>query len=62
MNKKVYLVEELFQDIPDDPDNVLLTIPPEICEQAGWQEGDTLNIKVEDEKLIINKVWAKKTI
>jgi antitoxin component of MazEF toxin-antitoxin module len=59
---KSYLVEELFQDIPGDSDNVLLTIPPEICEQAGWQEGDNLQIEVKDQQLIINKIWAKKTI
>jgi hypothetical protein len=56
MYKKSYSVEELFHDIPDDPDNVIFQIPPEICEQAGWSAGDTLNIKVEDGKLIITKV------
>jgi hypothetical protein len=51
-----YLVDDLFEDIPGDPDNVLFNIPPEICEQAGFQPGDTVNIKVEDGKMIIFKV------
>jgi hypothetical protein len=53
---KTYLAEEIFEDIPDDPDNVLFKIPPEICEQTGWAEGDTLNIRVENGTLIITKV------
>ena len=56
MEKKTFLVEELFEDIPDDPDNVIFKIPPEICEEQGWKEGDTLNIKLENGALIISKV------
>lgn len=55
MEKKTFLVEDIFEDIPGDPDNVIMKIPPEICEQNGWKEGDTLNIKVEDGALIITK-------
>ena len=53
---KTYLVEELFEDIEGDPDNVIFKIPPEICELQDWKEGDTLNIKVEDGAMIISKV------
>jgi len=56
MEKLTFLAEELFHEIPGDPDNVMMTIPPEICEAQGWVEGDTLNIKVEDGKMIISKV------
>jgi len=55
METKTFLVEELFEDIPGDPDNVLFKIPPEICEAQGWREGDTLNIVVENGALIISK-------
>ena len=55
MNKLIFKAEEIFQEIPDDPDHVIMTIPPEICEQQGWKEGDTLNIKVEDGTLVISK-------
>jgi hypothetical protein len=53
---KTYLVEELFEDIEGDPDNVIFKIPPEICEQQGWKEGDTMHIEVTDGTMIIKKV------
>ncbi len=56
MTKLTYLAEELFEEIPDDPDNVIMKIPPEICEAQGWKEGDTINIKVEDGKMVLSKV------
>jgi len=51
-----FLAEELFEDIPGDPDNVMMKLPPELCEQMGWKEGDTLNIEVEDGAMVISKV------
>ena len=56
MSNKTFLVEELFEDIPGDPDNVLFKIPPEILEAQGWAEGDTLTVKVEDGAIVISKV------
>lgn len=53
---KKYLFEELFQDIPDDPENILMTIPPEICEQANLNPGDTVNIEVKDGSMTISKI------
>lgn len=53
---KTYLVEDLFQDIPGDPDNVIFTIPPEICEQAGWTEGDTIQIEATEGQITFKKV------
>ena len=44
-----YKVEDIFQDIEGDKDNVLMTIPPEICERMGWNPGDVLQIQVEEE-------------
>jgi bifunctional DNA-binding transcriptional regulator/antitoxin component of YhaV-PrlF toxin-antitoxin module len=52
---KVYNYEELFQDIPGDPDNYLFTIPPEILEEAGWKEGDTLNISMRNGEIVLSK-------
>jgi hypothetical protein len=52
---KTYLVEDIFQDIPDDPDHVMMTIPPEICEQAGITPGDVISIEVTDGQMIISK-------
>ena len=31
----IYKVEDIFEDIPDDPKNVNMTIPPEIMEKVG---------------------------
>jgi hypothetical protein len=56
MTKTTYKVEELFEDIPGDPENVIFKIPPEIAETQGWVEGDTINITVEDGAMILSKV------
>ena len=56
MTKTTYTVEELFEDIHGDPDNVIMKLPPEICEAQGWVEGDTINIKVEDGAMVLSKV------
>lgn len=53
---KTYLAEELFQEIPGDPENILLNIPPEICKEANLNPGDTVDIRVENGSMIISKV------
>lgn len=52
---KTYLYEEIFQEIPNDPDNIMMTIPPEVCEAVGLVEGDVVNLEVKDGSLIISK-------
>jgi len=51
-----YNTDDLFEDIPGDPDNVIFKIPPEICESQGWKAGDKINIKVEDGAMVLSKV------
>jgi frataxin-like iron-binding protein CyaY len=51
----IFTAEDIFEEIPDDPENVLMKIPDEVLKIAGWKEGDVLNIKIEDGKLLINK-------
>lgn len=51
-----YKVEDIFEDIKGDDDNVLMNIPPEVSERMGWKPGDTLKITVEDGNLTIVKV------
>jgi hypothetical protein len=53
---KTYNVEDLFQEIPGDPDNIMLTFPPEILEGTGWKEGDNLNIEVIEGRIHIKKL------
>lgn len=48
-----YKVEDIFTNIPDDPDNVTMTIPPEIMEAQGWTEGTRIKIEVGDKGTII---------
>ena len=55
MEKLTFLAEEIFEDIPGDPDNVIMKIPPEILEQNNWKEGDTLTVKLEDGAIVISK-------
>jgi len=52
---KIFNYEDLFEDIPGDPDNLLFKIPPEILEETGWKEGDTLTISVVDGKIHLSK-------
>ena len=55
MTALVFNAEDIFEDIPGDPDNVLLKFPPEILEQTGWKTGDTLDIKLENGALVVTK-------
>ena len=51
--KYTYNVEDIFENIPDDPENVNLKIPDEIAEQAGLEPGDNLKISWGDQGTII---------
>jgi hypothetical protein len=53
--RMVFNADDLFEDIPGDPDNVMLKFPPEVLEQVGWKAGDTLNIRLEEGALVISK-------
>ncbi len=46
---KTYPVEEIFQNIDGDKENVLMNIPPEIAEEMGWKPGDVLKIEILEE-------------
>jgi formylmethanofuran dehydrogenase subunit D len=50
-----YNYEDIFEDIPGDPDNILMKLPPELLAETGWKEGDTLNIKAEDGSIVLSK-------
>ena len=55
MEKHTYNVEDIFEDIPGDPDNVIMKLPPELCKEMGWTEGVELDITVEDGAISIKK-------
>jgi len=55
-----YKVEDIFEDIPDDPKNVTMTIPQPIRDEIGLKEGDTIKVSIGDKgTLIIEKVSPK---
>jgi len=56
VNRLLYNADDIFQDIEGDPENVTMTIPPEVYEAMGWNEGDTLKIVVEKGVMSITKV------
>lgn len=56
MTSLTFKAEEIFEDIPGDPENVIMRIPPELLEQAGWKDGDTLNVEIVDDTVIVTKV------
>ena len=47
--------EDIFSDIPDDPNNVNMTIPPEILEKMGWKEGDVLSVEWSEGQIVLSK-------
>ena len=42
LKSKTFKYEDVFEDIPGDPDNVNVNFPPDVLEQAGWSVGDIL--------------------
>jgi len=48
-------VEEIFEEIPGDPNNVIMKFPPEVLESTGWQEGDELEVTIEDGAISVRK-------
>lgn len=54
---KTYPVNEIFQNIENDKENVLMNIPLEIAEEMGWVPGDVLKIEIlKDGGVSISKV------
>ena len=55
--KTIYNQKEIFQDIPGNPDQVMMKIPDEIAEAAGIKPGDTIKVSWGDQgTIIITKV------
>lgn len=58
--KWVFESQEIFEDIPDDPEHVMMKIPPEVAEIAGLVPGDLIKISVGDQgTMIIEKINQK---
>lgn len=53
--KLTFRADEIFEEIPGDPDNVIMKIPPQLCEEMGWKEGDTLIVELENSAITLKK-------
>ena len=42
-----------------DNGDAIVELPPELLEEMGWKEGDTLDISEKDGKVIIKKIDDK---
>lgn len=53
----IYKVEDIFEEIPDDLENVNMKIPEEVAEKAGMKPGDKIRVLWGDQgTIIIEKV------
>ena len=50
-----YNTNEIFEEMPNDPDHVIMKFPEKLMEELGWAEGDTLVVGIDDEKLVITR-------
>ena len=48
-----YKVEDIFEDDPDDPNFVKMTIPEEVLRAKGWGEGTRIKVEVGDQGTLI---------
>jgi len=57
-NRYVYDASDIFEDIKDNPENVLMKIPEEISKSMGWEPGDLLRIRVyeDTQQIEVSKV------
>lgn len=53
--KQIYLASDIFIEIPDDSENVMMIIPPEMCEAAGLETGDKIVVRKEGESIVLEK-------
>jgi len=51
-----YKVDDIFEDDKNDPNNVLMNIPPEVSQRMGWVEGDVLKVSVEEGRIVLTKI------
>ena len=57
MSYFIYNVNDIFQDIADDKENLLMNIPQEIAQKMNWKPGDVLRITIEETgRISITKV------
>ena len=60
-NTYTFKADDIFEDIPNDPNNVNMKIPDEIMEQMGWKEGDVIKVRWGDQGTITIEKVEKET-
>lgn len=58
----IYKAEDIFENIPDDPNNVILKFPPEVLEKTGWKPGTVLSIIANDGVIEISTCSDKQKV
>lgn len=56
MEKQIKLVlnsKEVFSPDPDNPEQMIMALPPEIVASAGFNEGDEIKVSLGDQGTII---------
>ena len=56
MEKQIKLVlnsKEVFSPDPDNPEQMIMTLPPEMVASVGFKEGDELKVSLGDQGTII---------
>jgi len=51
-----YTYEDIFEDIPGDPDNVIMKFPPELEKELGWLIDDTINITLDGNSIVLSNI------
>ena len=58
-----FKMEDIFEEIPDNPNEILMNIPEEVCNQVGLTPGDNIKILIGDQgTLIIEKLDKEKNV
>jgi len=53
MTQWTFKAEDIFEEIPQDHENINMTIPPEVAEAVGLEPGDPIKIMLGDQGTII---------
>ena len=56
MDVNTYTYEDIFEDIPGDPDNVIMKFPPELEKELGWLIDDTINITLDGNSIVLSNI------
>lgn len=61
--QKTYKVEDVFEKVPGDDENVNFKIPPEIAKELDLKPGDPMKIEIGDQgTLLIKKINVEEEI